>query len=131
MADFVNGRRPTHSSGVHVQKSATCLNPPLEIPTMLLMICTLAAHGAPVAAQSTAGAIRGAVSDESGAVTPGATITLTNVSTGTSRTRITDAEGRYAFLNLPPAPYELTVELAGFTTAARRGLELADRKSVV
>src|SRR5262245_2361984 len=108
-----------------MQKSAIYLNPRLEIPTMLLMICMLTAHGAPMAAQSTAGTIRGAVSDESGAVTPGATITLTNVSTGTSRTRITDAEGRYAFLNLPPAPYELTVELAGFTTAARRGLELA------
>jgi len=54
-------------------------------------------------AQSTAtGTLAGTVTDQSGAVVSGATVTLTDVATNTSRTTTTNETGRYIFVNVPP-----------------------------
>jgi Carboxypeptidase regulatory-like domain len=58
--------------------------------------------------------LRGVVTDPSGAVIPGATVTLTNQDTGDSQKATTDASGIYTFNALPPAHFSLTVEQAGF-----------------
>ncbi|MBK6796664.1 MAG: carboxypeptidase regulatory-like domain-containing protein [Acidobacteria bacterium] len=60
--------------------------------------------------------LRGIVSDSTGAVIPGAKITLTDTSKGLSRTAITDSEGNYTFVNLIPGAYELKAEAKGFTS---------------
>ncbi len=65
-------------------------------------------------AQSTNGSISGVVTDETGAVLPGVTVTATNVATGVSRTTTTTATGSYQIPLLPPGNYRLTGELAGF-----------------
>ncbi|MBI4460997.1 MAG: TonB-dependent receptor [Acidobacteria bacterium] len=74
--------------------------------------------------QTTTGTILGVVSDEMAARVPGVTVTITNLDTGIARTLTTDGAGRYRAVGLPLGQYEVKVELAGFRTAARRGIEL-------
>ncbi len=69
-------------------------------------------------AQSTeTGTISGLVTDPSGAVVPGATVTLTDVSTGASRTTTTNDTGRYVLVNVTPGKYDLTFTKNGFSEA--------------
>ncbi|MEO0249635.1 MAG: TonB-dependent receptor, partial [candidate division WOR-3 bacterium] len=96
----------------------------------LLISALLAFHPSSLQAQTTAGAIRGVVTDEANAVLPGATVTVTNISTGISRSVTTDEAGRYAFLGLPAAPYTLKAELQGFTPTVRQRIELAVGQTV-
>jgi hypothetical protein len=67
--------------------------------------------------------VQGQVLDETKAVLPGATVTARNTDTGFARTVTTDERGLYRIGALPPGPYELVVELTGFTTVQRKGLE--------
>ncbi|MGB7983936.1 MAG: TonB-dependent receptor [Terracidiphilus sp.] len=82
---------------------------------------------APLAAQSTYGAIVGTVSDVSGAVVVGAPVTLTNTGTSATRTAQTDATGSFAFKNLEMGKYTLEVALTGFQTAAVKEIVLTAR----
>src|SRR6187402_3268273 len=68
---------------------------------------------ATAAAQGTA-TIRGTVTDASGGVLPGATVTITNSNTKDVRTAVTDDRGGYAFPSLFNGTYEVKVELEGF-----------------
>ena len=68
--------------------------------------------------------VRGAVTDTSGAVIPGATVTMTNVGTQVSEKRTTDGAGRYLFTDLKPAAYTATVEITGFKTLVRENIVL-------
>ncbi|HKW18770.1 MAG TPA: TonB-dependent receptor [Terriglobales bacterium] len=58
--------------------------------------------------------LRGTVTDPSGAVVSGATVTLVDPNTGHTLTSTSDANGIYQFNALPPAPYRLTAEASGF-----------------
>ncbi len=62
----------------------------------------------------TTSAIIGQVTDPSGAAVPGATVTITNRETGSSRSVSTDAEGRFSFPQLKPGAYSVKVEAQGF-----------------
>jgi Carboxypeptidase regulatory-like domain len=68
---------------------------------------------------ASSGEIKGTITDASGAVVPGATVTVTNTDTGFSRTAITDERGEYRILLLPPGVYEVRVELSGFAAQVR------------
>src|SRR5947208_378250 len=69
--------------------------------------------------------IRGTVSDPSGAVVTGATVTATNVGTGYTRVVVTDSTGGYTFTLLPVGTYELTVAMTGFKKYTRTGILLS------
>jgi outer membrane receptor protein involved in Fe transport len=73
-------------------------------------------------ASSSTAELRGQVTDTAGAAVPNATVTITDLGKGTSRTTTTDAEGVYVFLNLLPSSYELKVEAAksGFAASINR-----------
>src|SRR6266478_1323363 len=58
--------------------------------------------------------IQGVVTDATGAVVPGATLTLTNPATGEKQVRVSDASGVYNFNALAAAPFRLEVESKGF-----------------
>jgi hypothetical protein len=58
--------------------------------------------------------IQGVVTDPSGAVVPGATVTLTDIATNQTLTRTTSDAGIYNFNALPPSHFSLTVEKTGF-----------------
>ncbi len=83
------------------------------------LIWPAAAH-----AQVVTGQISGVVSDASGGVLPGATVTGLNVDTGVSRVATTDATGRYVLLTLQRGTYRVTMEMQGFQTAVIEGLLL-------
>src|SRR5678815_2925538 len=63
----------------------------------------------------TTGAISGQVSDESGGVLPGASVTAVHEPTGSTYTATTDGDGRFSVLNVRAGgPYTVTVSLSGF-----------------
>src|SRR5262245_50598182 len=86
-----------------------------------LLFCGLACGA--VWAQSTA-QVSGAVKDQTGAVLPGAEVTLTQTDTGLKRTALTDETGSYVMPNLPIGPYRLEASLPGFRTYAQTGIVL-------
>ena len=75
-------------------------------------------------AQSATGDIQGTVVDQSGAVLPGVTVTVTNTATGVQRELVTDAEGRFAAPGLQVGPYEVTASLQGFATRRQENLRV-------
>jgi hypothetical protein len=75
-------------------------------------------------ARLTGADLQGSVEDATGAVLPGATVTIVNVETGIVRTVVTDAGGRYLAPALPPGTYRVGAALDGFTGSTREGLVL-------
>src|SRR5262245_1262168 len=73
----------------------------------------------------TGGTISGSVSDATGALIPGASVTIKNVDTGLTRELVSDEQGRYSAPNLPVGPYEVQISLPGFRTEIRKGIELS------
>ena len=86
-------------------------------------IAVLLLTSAPAWAQATA-ELNGRVTDESGAVLPGVTVTATQTETGFTRTVVTDGDGTYVIPNLPTGPYRLEVSLQGFRTYVQTGIVL-------
>ena len=76
------------------------------------------------AAQVFYGSVVGTVEDQTGAVVPGAVVTVTNVATGQSREVTTDAEGRYSIVSLLAGTYTLKVSANGFKTLTRAGTDV-------
>jgi hypothetical protein len=73
----------------------------------------------PAAAQGTTGSINGTVSDNSGAILPGVTITASGRAIMGRQTAVTNDQGQYRFPALPPGPYRLEYQLSGFSTVVR------------
>ncbi len=61
------------------------------------------------------GAINGTVADSTGAIIPGATVSITNPVSGYNKNITSDSAGHFQFTNLPLNPYHLTVSAAGFS----------------
>jgi len=76
-------------------------------------------------AQVTTATLFGIVRDTSGAVVPGATVTATHEGTGGVRASVTDGGGEFTLTALPSGAYALKIELTGFKTSTRRGLQLS------
>src|SRR5262245_52466766 len=79
---------------------------------------------APAIAQQDAATLLGEVTDSSGAVVPGATVTVTNVATGISLTTVTNERGIYSLPGLRPGAYSIAIELQGFSKFVRGGVTL-------
>lgn len=91
----------------------------------LPLLLALAAGAHRVEAQTTFGMITGRVTDASGAVLPGATVTVVNTRTSDTRVAVTNDQGLYRAPNLNPSQYDVRVELAGFRPVVQKGLDLA------
>ena len=89
----------------------------------LFVAFLLLGQGSITLAQST-GTIQGTVTDESGAVVPGAQITVHNVATGVERTTQSDSSGNYQVAALPVGSYRLEVRAQGFQTAIVNRIDL-------
>jgi hypothetical protein len=70
------------------------------------------------------GEFHGTVTDASGAVIPGATVRVTNLSNGQSRLATTDNRGFYTITQLPPGDYSVAVSKQGFETVVQKSIEL-------
>ena len=84
----------------------------------LLALCLTVA--APAVAQVQSGTITGTVRDEQAGVLAGVTVTLSGAAR--SATFVTEADGRFRFLDLPPGVYKLTSDLQGFSRLIREGI---------
>src|SRR5437870_1294004 len=93
------------------------------LPAALLSV----ALGAPLSAQSTAanGSIEGNISDSSGGVLPGVTVTITNLDTGAERSVVTNDLGLYRAPLLPLGTYRVVAELQGFKKFEQTGVQLS------
>jgi len=76
-------------------------------------------------AQFDTATVVGTVRDNSGAVVPGATVTLTNLDTGITTTRVSDANGSFEFITVRVGRYKVTAELQGFSTAFADNVQVA------
>jgi Carboxypeptidase regulatory-like domain len=100
----------------------------IKISRGLAVLAVLGLAGAPVVhAQSQAvnGSIEGVVKDTTGAVLPGATVTVTNVDTGSQRVVTTDSSGLYRAVLLPLGTYRVKVEMPNFKAMERTGIGLS------
>src|SRR5262249_13242836 len=90
----------------------------------LLAAVAVLALAAPAAAQVqiTTSVIEGAVVDASGAVLPGVDVGVRNVDTNLTRALVTDRDGRFVALQLPPGRYTVTFKLAGFATLVQENV---------
>jgi hypothetical protein len=81
---------------------------------IFLILVLIFASLTSTAQSGNAGAVRGIVTDLTGAVIPGATVHLTNAASGLDRTATSDGAGQFAFSNVPFNPYRITVTASGF-----------------
>lgn len=88
-----------------------------------LTVVLLALAG-PALGQRITASIRGTVTDGTGAVVPGASVTVKGEETGFTRSTVTNATGSYSFPELPTGTYTVEVTLSGFKTAIRKGITL-------
>src|ERR1700736_5008922 len=84
-----------------------------------------AAANAAFAQSVSSGTIEGTVKDESNAILPGVTVTVTSPQLQVGQlVQVSDAAGNYRFVDLPAGTYRLKAELAGFSTSIREDLRL-------
>jgi hypothetical protein len=97
-----------------------------EDPVMFRAVVALAllslTFPVPTSAQTGQGSLRGYVRDQQGGALPGVTITAEAPELLRPVTAVTNEEGYYRLLNLPPGTFVLTAELTGFQTFKREGI---------
>lgn len=93
----------------------------LHAAFIVLLVC--AAAGASAQSMAGLGALHGTVTDQSGAVIPGATVIVTNESIGITRDVTASSDGVFEASSLPPAEgYKVTVKMSGFSTYVATGI---------
>jgi hypothetical protein len=93
------------------------------VPFIMVLLATVLS-AVPVAAQFTTASLGGTVTDPSGAVVAGATVTVQNMGTGITYNAKSGTSGEYLFPALPVGTYDLTVTKSGFETYIHGGIEL-------
>ncbi len=93
--------------------------------SVLFLFLLTALIATPAWAQTQLGTLFGTVTDTSGAVVPGAEVSVENVSTGLKRDGRTDKTGEYQLVGLPTGRYTLRVQKEGFQTEVREGIALS------
>ncbi|ADW70432.1 TonB-dependent receptor [Granulicella tundricola] len=90
----------------------------LAVAAVALMITAVAS-----AQLAGKGALRGSVTDSTGAAVPGATIVVTNIATNTKQTLVSTSAGDYE-VSLDPGKYTVTVTLAGFKSFVQQNIQV-------
>jgi Carboxypeptidase regulatory-like domain len=83
---------------------------------MLLASASLSLNPSFGQATST-GTVVGTIADQTGAVIAGATVTIKDASTGSTRTTTTNSSGQYVMVNIPPGDYTIRVSKTGFSVS--------------
>ena len=93
--------------------------------SLLLLVWLSSVAGPSAHAQVLYGSVVGTVTDQSQALIPGATVTITSKDTGVSRETTSDQGGRYSFGNVLPGNYDLKVVAKGFRTSAVNNIDVS------
>src|SRR5258708_19601231 len=91
---------------------------------LFVFLLLLLALGPSAYAQKTSGTITGTVTDDSGALVADASVAVTSVQTGASRTGQTNSEGSFSFPELNPGMYNISVTKQGFKKVQEKNVEL-------
>jgi hypothetical protein len=92
---------------------------------MLLAAGLLLSGSLPALAQTFRGALNGTVTDQSGAVVPGATVEIVNAGTGAASKTVSSSAGEFTFRDLPVGTYTLNVSATGFKTEKIQGIPVS------
>lgn len=99
---------------------------------VLLLLLLVLSSGIALYGQAGRGSISGSITDQSGAIIPGASVKLTDAATGISRQMEANAAGLYNFISLNPGTYQVTVSKEGFATTIRNNVTVTvDQTTVV
>lgn len=104
----------------------------MKVLRCALVVCLVLLFSTFVSAQTqiTTGTVQGTAMDTSGAVVPGAKVTVTNKGTNATRELTTDADGRFTALLLQPGIYKVAVSKSGFASATYDNVELTVGQAV-
>src|SRR5438874_385852 len=91
---------------------------------VLIGIAVVSLLASSLPAQSIFGTLTGIVSDPSQAVVAGASIKLRDEQSGAQRDTVTNADGYYTFVSVPPGGYELTVSAPGFESYKQTAISI-------
>ena len=94
------------------------------VPTLHTVSSLAALFSVGAWSQTQLATVSGAITDPSGAVVPGVSVTIVSQGTGLKRSALTDAAGEYRFAGLPTGNYSLRIEKTGFQSQVREGVEL-------
>src|SRR5829696_8785917 len=108
-----------------IRKGDAVMKRILGTATALVFVLVLALAPAATAAQSFTAQVAGRVTDDSGGVLPGVTITAVNEETGVQRTVTTAESGAFQIIGLEPGRYTFTAELQGFAVFKQTGQTLS------
>lgn len=91
---------------------------------LILIACVLFMSATTMFGQAVNGTLLGTLTDASGAVVPGAQVTITEVATGIAHSTQSNGSGNFVFPNLPPGNYDVTSEARGFKKETRAKVRL-------
>src|SRR5438046_6236554 len=91
---------------------------------MRLCILALILAAAQAVGQTQTATLVGAVRDSTGAVVPGAKVTVINTETAFRSETVTSSDGNYYVPYLSPGPYQIVLEAAGFKRSVRDGVAI-------
>ncbi len=94
------------------------------VATTLALLVASSTWGRAQSVGATTGAINGKVTDTTGAVLPGVSVTVASPAMQGTRSAPTSADGAYRFPAVPPGDYKITYELSGFNTVVREGIRV-------
>ena len=97
----------------------------------LLLVLSLAFPPICAWSQTQLATVSGTITDPSGAVVPGVSVTIVSQGTGLKRSAPTDTAGEYRFAGLPTGNYSLRIERTGFQSQIREGVKLTSAAEVM
>src|SRR5215475_6177677 len=95
-----------------------------------MLLCILSGS-LPLFSQTATTSLRGTIKDPSGALVPGAKITLSDSASGRTFTAVANTAGQYAFPQIPPAKYTITATSPGFGTQSKIAELLVNQPATV
>ncbi|HTY82920.1 MAG TPA: carboxypeptidase-like regulatory domain-containing protein, partial [Silvibacterium sp.] len=99
--------------------------------SQIAVVFLAAAFAVTTFSQNATTSLRGAIKDSSGAVIPGAKVTITNNATGRTLTSTSGSSGEYQFSQIPPATYQIIVAASGFATQTKSAELLVSQPATI
>ncbi len=97
----------------------------------ILLVLSLALLQTSAWSQTQLSTVSGTITDPSGAVVPGVSVTIVGQGTGLKRSVLTDTAGEYRFAGLPTGDYSVRVEKTGFRAEVREGVALVPASGLI
>ena len=121
----VPARKNGTGAGQEAHRTSSAQRPGCARLALLLALSSFCA-----CSQTQLATVSGTITDPSGAVVPGVSVTIVNEGVGLKRSALTDTAGEYRLVGLPTGDYSLRIEKTGFQSQVREGVELTSAAEV-